>query len=87
MRTYILLSQHKKCSDILEAIAKCDQRISMCKTSINFHKATNPFSDVIEHYYTRWDITLKIKERLAAYYSRTLTSVVRPTVDKILQTA
>jgi len=68
-------------------IAKCDQRISMCKTSINFHKQANPFSDVIEFYYTRWDITLKIKERLAAYYSRTITDVVKPTVEKILQTA
>lgn len=87
MRTTLLLNQHKKCECILEMIVKCDQRIEDYKRSIQYYKESLYSEDTARHYFTRWEITLKIKERLAASYSRILTSIVRPTVDKILQTA
>jgi hypothetical protein len=35
----------------------------------------------------RWEITLAVKERLAASYANTLAKIVRPTVDKIIKEA
>lgn len=87
MRTTLLLNQHKKCSCLLEMIVRCDQRIQSYKESIQYYNRFEMLgTDVKGFYYKRWEITLAIKERLIASYSRVLTSIVKPTVDRILQT-
>lgn len=83
MRTTFLLHQHKKCEELLEAIVTIDLRIKGCKESIAFHKSIGN-DDSVSWYYKRWETNLAIKERLANSYSRVLTAIVKPTVDKIL---
>lgn len=71
----------------MELIVKCDQRIADYKQSIAFHKSKENLTNVVDHYYTRWQITLAVKERLVKSYANMLSKIVKPTVEKILQTA
>lgn len=86
MRTTLLLNQHKKCECLLEMIVKCDQRIASYKQAITEYKKQGN-SWCIDWYHSRWEITLAIKERLAMSYANMLSKIVKPTVEKILQTA
>lgn len=70
-------------------IQTCDGRIKDYRErieAIEQGKSATPYGHK-SWLFQRWETTLAIKERLAGSYARNLTKIIRPTVDKILETA
>lgn len=85
MRTTLLTRQHERCLDLLEMISRLDRRISDHKEFFFAAKEGTAFYRMADWHFKRWEINLAMKERLVNSYSVTLTKIIKPTVDKILQ--
>lgn len=70
-------------------IQTCDRRIQDYRQRIEaIDKGLSPAPwDLKDWLLNRWQVTLDVKERLARSYADSLARIVRPTVDKILETA
>lgn len=87
MRTTLLTRQHERCLGLLEMIEKVDQRIATHKKHIKDSGKDVAIYCNTDWHFKRWETNIAIKERLAKSYSSALTTIIKPTVDKILISA